>query len=71
MRVNQKIITGIDAQAMSLLENYNWPGNISELKSVLRQAFALTENFGTISVDPIERRILNRSKITDRVAQDV
>jgi transcriptional regulator with AAA-type ATPase domain len=71
MRVDQKVISGIEAQALSLLENYNWPGNISELKSVLRQAFALTENFGTISTGPIERRILNRSKITARVAQDV
>ena len=64
MRVNQKVISGIEAQALSLLENYNWPGNISELKSVLRQAYALTENFGTISADLIEKRMMNRSRIT-------
>jgi len=56
-RAHQKVIGGIDQRALNQLEEYHWPGNISELKSVLRQACAFTDNHGIISAELIEKRI--------------
>jgi DNA-binding NtrC family response regulator len=35
----RKKITGFDSEAMDKLENYNWPGNIRELKNLVEAAF--------------------------------
>lgn len=35
-------VTDIDAQALSVLEAYGWPGNIRELQNVIERAVALT-----------------------------
>jgi two-component system response regulator HydG len=46
-RVNDELgknITGIDADAMHSLVDYSWPGNIRELKNVIRRATLLAED---------------------------
>jgi transcriptional regulator with PAS, ATPase and Fis domain len=39
---NQKSITGVDLQAMRMLEQYGWPGNIRELRNVIERATILS-----------------------------
>src|SRR5438094_5003944 len=39
---NQKSITGVDHQAMRMLEQYGWPGNIRELRNVIERATILS-----------------------------
>lgn len=51
-RVNGELgkdITGIEHTAMESLVNYSWPGNIRELKNVIRRATLLADN-GRIEV---------------------
>src|SRR5262249_35542617 len=38
---NQKAVAGVDHQAMRMLEQYNWPGNIRELRNVIERATIL------------------------------
>jgi two-component system response regulator HydG len=44
----ERSATGISEQAKTLLENYDWPGNIRELKNVIRRACLLTPEGQTI-----------------------
>ena len=37
-----KIIKGITNKALKILENYDWPGNIKEIKTVIHKAVVLT-----------------------------
>lgn len=39
-----KEIKGIDSEALSLLQNYNWPGNIRELQHVIERAVILSSD---------------------------
>ncbi len=38
---NQKAVTGVDHQAMRMLEQYGWPGNVRELRNVIERATIL------------------------------
>ena len=38
---NQKSITGVDRDAMAILEQYAWPGNVRELRNVIERATIL------------------------------
>jgi DNA-binding NtrC family response regulator len=40
---NEKSIRGVDQEAMQILEQYPWPGNIRELRNVIERATILTE----------------------------
>ncbi|QEQ56909.1 sigma-54-dependent transcriptional regulator [Chlorobium phaeovibrioides] len=42
-KANDIAIPGIDASAMSLLEQHSWPGNIRELQNVIRRAVITLE----------------------------
>jgi DNA-binding NtrC family response regulator len=48
-----KQIREIDSGAMQLLQNYSWPGNIRELKNVVRRAVLLSDD-GIIRAENIE-----------------
>jgi DNA-binding NtrC family response regulator len=45
----------IDAEALALLERYDWPGNIRELRNVIARAVAIAENDRLGIVDLPER----------------
>jgi DNA-binding NtrC family response regulator len=75
-----KQIREIDNSAMQLLQNYSWPGNIRELKNVIRRAVLLS-NDGVIKAENIEFLIeethnkdhlplLPLKEITARVTRD-
>lgn len=38
-----KAVTGLTAQALGLMMNYNWPGNVRELENVIERALNLTQ----------------------------
>lgn len=40
-RLQQKILSGISAEALSLLMAHDWPGNIRELENIIERAFIL------------------------------
>src|SRR6188768_1122973 len=40
---NEKAVRGVDQEAMQILEQYPWPGNIRELRNVIERATILTE----------------------------
>ncbi len=40
-RQNNKKVTGLDDEALDLLYNYSWPGNIRELRNVIERAVVL------------------------------
>ncbi|MBC8415242.1 MAG: sigma-54-dependent Fis family transcriptional regulator [Candidatus Cloacimonetes bacterium] len=56
-----KNITGFTPSAIELLENYSWPGNIRELKSVIKSAVLLTDT----SVIDDEHLVLKNIKRKD------
>jgi DNA-binding NtrC family response regulator len=75
-----KQIREIDSGAMQLLQNYSWPGNIRELKNVIRRAVLLSDD-GIIKSENIEFLIeetnatghllfLPLKEITARVTRD-
>jgi two-component system response regulator HydG len=55
----ERSIEGINEQARTLLENHDWPGNIRELKNVMRRACLLTPEGQTIKEKVLPWGILN------------
>jgi two-component system nitrogen regulation response regulator GlnG len=53
----------VSSAALQLLKEYDWPGNIAELKSVLQGV--LTESRGAILATDVLRRFLQSSSSTD------
>ena len=43
-RVNAKNVRAVDQEAMHVLENYPWPGNIRELRNVIERATILADS---------------------------
>jgi DNA-binding NtrC family response regulator len=41
--VNNKAVKAVDAEAMQILEQYPWPGNIRELRNVIERATILAD----------------------------
>lgn len=54
--LNNKSVTGISAEAMEVLENYSWPGNIRELKNIIERAVVLCDT-DRINVGDLPREI--------------
>ena len=57
-------ITNVSAQAMKLIADYSWPGNIRDLQNALQSAMILAKS-GTITTDHLPARL----KSTDVSAQ--
>ncbi|MBP1762240.1 MAG: stc, partial [Firmicutes bacterium] len=51
-----KNITGITTEAISLLENYSWPGNIRELRNVIERAVNLSSS-QVLTIDDLPKSI--------------
>lgn len=47
---------GISEDAIALMSNYNWPGNIRELKHIIQQTVVMTEK-GMIETDQLPERL--------------
>jgi two-component system response regulator AtoC len=41
-RLNNKVVTGVHSQALTLLTNYSWPGNVRELEHTIERAVVMT-----------------------------
>jgi len=50
-RANGKRIDGIDAKALELLQRYDWPGNIRELRNILERMIVLAPDEKSLSAD--------------------
>ena len=51
-------MSGIDPEALQLLENYPWPGNIRELRHTLERMVVLAKG-ETLTVDDVPENIRN------------
>lgn len=54
---NKKNIYQIDQEAMSVLTNYDWPGNVREFENVMERAVILCP-YETINVECLPRKLL-------------
>lgn len=59
-QAHRKQIKGITSQAMQLLKNYNWPGNIRELENVIEHSFVI-ENSNEITPSSLPEQIAGLS----------
>ncbi len=57
---NKNIKYKVDDQAMQILLNYSWPGNIRELENVIHQAIIFAKN-GVITKSHLPAEIVNQS----------
>lgn len=67
-QVHRKNIKKITPQAMQLLKNYNWPGNIRELENVIEHAFVI-ENSNEITVQSLPETIAGLALTSRRFAE--
>ncbi len=51
-KLKHKAVTGISAQALALLMNHDFPGNVRELENIIEHAFVLNRS-GEITVDDL------------------
>lgn len=62
---NQKNIQGIDVKALRALTNYNWPGNIRELRNCIESAVVFAHE-GVITLNDLPPAVKERSE-TDKI----
>jgi two-component system response regulator HydG/two-component system response regulator AtoC len=60
---SERRLVGFSGEALRLLENYDWPGNIRELENAVVRAAALCDE--TIRPEDLPERVRNFSKITN------
>jgi two-component system response regulator AtoC len=52
-----KVVSDIDPEAIAILEQYNFPGNVRELQSVIERAMILSKGNTLMASDlPVEMR---------------
>ncbi len=64
-RLQQKAITGISTEALSLLMIHDWPGNIRELENLVERAFILCP-VGSIEIAHLPGELLSHHIATTR-----
>src|SRR5690606_10498036 len=65
-RQHKRSIKTISNQALEILKNYPWPGNIRELENVIEHAFVI-ENTETIQSTSLPQHIRDRSQAMVKV----
>ena len=56
---------GFQADALALLNNYDWPGNVRQLKNIIRHALVVSENRLLTPRDlGLDRRLKDRLLLT-------
>jgi len=69
-RKNNRAISGISQEALSLLRQYRWPGNVREIENVIERAVVLTRN-QEIQVDDLPSPVVdNRGEEPSRIRRD-
>ncbi len=58
---------GCDAEALELLQNYPWPGNIRELENVLTRAVALAGG-AQLGVRDLPAKLVKTTFVTDKIS---
>lgn len=66
----RKSVSGIEPEALAVLQNYAWPGNIRELENVIQQAIILTPGHRLRLQDLPENVRQEASAATDESAPD-
>ena len=61
---HHKAITGVDEEAMDLLDGYRWPGNVRELQNTVERAVVLAQS-DRISVDSLPVSFQDGEKRSD------
>lgn len=61
----RKAVTGFNSEAESVFLNYHWPGNLREMKNVIKRATLLAPG-PVITMDEIPSEIVNQQKNQDR-----
>jgi Nif-specific regulatory protein len=54
---HRKRITGVEPDALDLLEHYRWPGNVRELQNEMERAVALAPDGAAIELRHLSRRV--------------
>lgn len=60
-----KNVLGVDEETLEILRDYNWPGNIRELKNTIRRACLMTDSEKFISKNALTCEVLNQNKIAE------
>ena len=57
-RDNGKTVTGISAEALDVLQSYNWPGNIRELRNCVERMVVLSRS-NILTINDIPREVVD------------
>jgi len=63
---NRKTKASFSPEAIRLLEEQDWPGNVRQLRSVVRRALVFAPRNGVIDEDAIRRELENGERFTDQ-----
>ena len=58
---NNRAIPGISEEAIKYLVNYDWPGNVRQLKAAIESAIAFTDDYKYIAASALPPNILEAS----------
>ncbi len=73
-KINNKEISGIHNEALSILLNYDYPGNVRELQNIIEHAFILCNDEDFIQINHLpdylfKGKTISKEKLTLRLAE--